>query len=219
MRASGRTDGSLKTLLVVDADGGLFARIGTLELGVPMWRTTRDRLERDLDKPTLVLLDADQASSWARIQEWIRYAPTVIATRKPTIAQALDALQSGALGYLDAAADGETLRRILRGALRGEAAYARSVLGVWLDYQGRPEHPAIAARLTDRQRQVVKLIASGSTDQDIAVRLGIRKATAQKHVANTLRRLRVRNRAEAVGVILSDPFRSSSATRPDTRPR
>jgi DNA-binding NarL/FixJ family response regulator len=219
MEASGRTEGSVKTLLVVDEDGGLFAKIGTLELGVPMWRTTRDPLELDMDKPTLVLLDADQASSWARIQEWIRYAPTVIATRRPTIAQALDALQSGALGYLDGAGDRETLRRTLRGALRGEAAYARSVLGVWLDHQRRPENPTIAARLTERQRQVVQLIASGSTDQDIAVRLGIRKATAQKHVANTLRRLRVRNRAEAVGVILNDPFRSNSATRPDARPR
>jgi DNA-binding NarL/FixJ family response regulator len=205
----------LNTLLVVDADGGLFARIGTLELGIPMWRTARDPLELGLDGSTLILLDSDQAPSWARVHEWIRCGPTVIATRQPTIPQALDALHAGALGYVDAATDDEALRRTLHGALRGESAFARSVLGVWLQYQRQPELPTMSARLTERQRQVVRLIAAGSTDREIALRLGIRQATAQKHVANTLRRLRVRNRAEAVGVILTDPFRSGPVSRPD----
>jgi DNA-binding NarL/FixJ family response regulator len=219
MTESRRTEDGLDTLLVVDIDGALFARIGALDLGVPMWRTTRDPVELGLDGSTLILLDADQAPSWDRVHEWIRRGPTVIATRQPTIPKALDALHAGALGYLDAAADDEALRRTLRGALRGEAAFARSVLGVWLQYQRQPELPTMAARLTERQRQVVQLIASGSTDREIALRLGIRQATAQKHVANTLRRLRVRNRAEAVGVILTDPFRSGPVNRPDTPQR
>jgi DNA-binding NarL/FixJ family response regulator len=205
---SQRTGDALKTLLVVDAEGALFSRIGTLELGVPMWRTTRDPLELGLDGSTLIVLDADQAPSWERVYEWIRRGPTVVATRRPTIPNALDALHAGALGYVDVAADDEAVARTLRGALRGEAAFARSVLGVWLQYQRQPEVPTMAARLTERQRQVVQLIATGSTDREIALRLGIRQATAQKHVANTLRRLHVRNRAEAVGVILTDPFRT-----------
>jgi DNA-binding NarL/FixJ family response regulator len=206
---SRRTGDKLNTLLVVDAEGELFARIGTFELGVPTWRTNRDPLELALDGSTLILLDSDQAPSWERVYEWIRRGPTVVATRRPTIPNALDALHAGALGYVDLAADDEAVARTLRGALQGEAAFARSILGVWLQYQRQPELPTMAARLTERQRQVVQLIASGSTDREIAVRLGIRQATAQKHVANTLRRLRVKNRAEAVGVILTDPFRAS----------
>ena len=211
MTESQRTGDRLNTLLVVDAEGALFARIGTLQLGVPMWRTTRDPVDLALDGSTLILLDSDQAPSWERVYEWIGQGPTVVATRRPTVPNALDALHAGALGYLDIAADDEAVTRTLRGALRGEAAFARSVLGVWLQYQRHPELPTMAARLTERQRQVVQLIASGSTDREIAVRLGIRQATAQKHVANTLRRLQVRNRAEAVGVILTDPFRASAS--------
>ena len=209
MTESQRTGDTLNTLLVVDAQGALFARVGTLELGLPTWRTTRDPVELALDGSTLILLDTDQAPSSERVHEWIRRGPTIVATSRPTIPNALEALHAGALGYLDLATDDGTFARTLRGALRGEAAFTRSVLGVWLQYQRQPELPTMAARLTERQRQVVQLIASGSTDREIAVRLGIRQATAQKHVANTLRRLRVRNRAEAVGVILTDPFRAS----------
>lgn len=211
MTESQRTGDGLNTLLVVDAEGALFARIGTLELGVPMWRTTRDPLELALDGSTLLLVDSDQAPDRERVNEWIRLGPTVVVTRRPTIPGALDALHAGALGYLDVAGNDEAVARTLRGALRGEAAFPRSVLGIWLQYQRQPELPTMAARLTERQRQVVQLIATGSTDREIAVRLGIRQATAQKHVANTLRRLRVRNRAEAVGVILTDPFRASAS--------
>jgi DNA-binding NarL/FixJ family response regulator len=78
------------------------------------------------------------------------------------------------------------------------------VLGAWfrreqlLDYPRRES----ARRLTARQRQIVELIASGSTDRAIGMRLGIRTATAQKHVANVLRRLGVRNRAAVVGLMV-----------------
>lgn len=218
MKASAqRAGGGLKALLVVDAEGAFFARVGTLQLGVPIWRTTRDPVQ--LEESTLILLNADHAPTATRISEWVRCGPTIIATRTPAIAEALDALQCGAVGYVDITASDEALRRTLRGALQGEAAYQRSLLGVWLRSQRRGEDPLLVARLTERQRQIVQLIASGSTDRDIAARLGIRKATAQKHVANMLRRLRVRNRAEAVGVILGDPLRSSSVTRPGTPPR
>jgi len=61
-----------------------------------------------------------------------------------------------------------------------------------------------AGRLTARQREIVGLIARGATDKEIGAALGIRTATAQKHVANLLRRLGVPNRAAAVGLLWKD---------------
>ncbi|HEU5287473.1 MAG TPA: helix-turn-helix transcriptional regulator [Candidatus Limnocylindria bacterium] len=53
-------------------------------------------------------------------------------------------------------------------------------------------------RLTQRQRQIVGMIARGMADKEIAAALGIATATAEKHVANVLLRLQVPNRAAAV---------------------
>jgi DNA-binding NarL/FixJ family response regulator len=91
------------------------------------------------------------------------------------------------------------------GALRGESIYGREVVGAWLrDGQGTRNAGEGAGRLTARQREIVSLIARGATDKEIGAALGIRTATAQKHVANLLRRLGVPNRAAAVGLLWKD---------------
>ena len=66
---------------------------------------------------------------------------------------------------------------------------------------GRWLRSADALPLTPRQRQVISLIARGAADKEIAESLGITTATAQKHVTNLLRRLKVPNRAAAVAVM------------------
>jgi DNA-binding NarL/FixJ family response regulator len=66
--------------------------------------------------------------------------------------------------------------------------------------------------LTPRQSQIVELIATGATDKEIAAQIGVRTATAQKHVARLLKRLGVRNRAAAVAV-QRRPLRSRRHTR------
>lgn len=58
----------------------------------------------------------------------------------------------------------------------------------------------MTGRLTPRQAQMVRLIAEGLTDKEIAYRMGIAHATAQKHASNLLERLDARNRAHAVAI-------------------
>ena len=74
-------------------------------------------------------------------------------------------------------------------------------------------------RLTARQTEIVDLIAGGATDKEIAAALGIRTATAQKHVANLLRRLGVANRAAAVGMLFKEGEALPAVRRPDGRQR
>lgn len=60
--------------------------------------------------------------------------------------------------------------------------------------------------LSDRQVQVLTLVADGRTDAEISRRLGISTATGRKHVGNILQRLGARSRAHAVAVALREGF-------------
>ena len=133
-----------------------------------------------------------------------RQVPTVIISATGERRDALRALSVGAFGYLDRGLSARAMRRAIRGALRGEPAYSRAVLGERI----RAEISTSASRatrvlaLTPRQREVVALVATGASDKEIALALGIATATAQKHVTRALKRLDVPNRAAAVAATL-----------------
>ena len=61
-----------------------------------------------------------------------------------------------------------------------------------------PSELALTSTLTERQTEILVLIAQGARDREIAERLCISESTAKKHVQNVLRKLRARNRVEAV---------------------
>ena len=83
--------------------------------------------------------------------------------------------------------DGNDPNAALRGVLLGEAFTPR-----------RPD----LARLTQRQRNVLDLVALGLSNREIGDRLGLSPSTVKIHVAAVLKALRVRNRAEAVALVL-----------------
>ena len=208
----------LSAAIVHDPEGALFARVRTLPLGVAVWRTTLDPLELRPAPTTLIVFATGRSPDWARIRSCAGVAPTIVAAAGASSEHALDALALGAFGYLDLTVSDDALCRTLLAALRGEPVYPRSTIGAWMR-EARPTARSSRSeidKLTARQRRVVELIASGSTDSDIASVLGICTATAQKHVANVLRRLQVRNRAAAVSVVLADAPLSPSLYRWDT---
>jgi DNA-binding NarL/FixJ family response regulator len=193
--------------VVVDRRGGIFALLRSLGLPVPLWRTTRMPREDELSSDTVVLYVADERLAWDEIRDLGRAWPTIVVTEHASAADANDALRSGAFGYIDANGSADGLRRTLLGALRGESAFSREVLGRWLregQATPRPGRATRTDRLTARQREIIALIAAGATDKEVGSALGIRTATAQKHVANLLRRLGVPNRAAAVGLLIKD---------------
>ena len=211
----------LTAAIIHDPDGALFARVSSLPLGVPVWRTTLNPVELQLAPTNLIVFATGPSPDWARIRSCSRTAPTIVAAAVPSSEHGLDALAVGAFGYLDVGVSDDALCRTLLAALHGEPAYSRSLIGAWMRrarHGGRSNASEID-KLTNRQRDVVELIASGSTDRDIAEALGICTATAEKHVAGVLRRLRVRNRAEAVSVVLTGATVSPSEDRSDTPPR
>lgn len=194
--------------MVIDEKGEAFDTIRGLELAQAIWRTVGPPTGRALPEGTLVVLVLSAAPDWELVRALAKRHPTILASDDPRSGDALTALRHGAFGYVDLGMPAESLRRTLLGAVKGEPAFRREVLGASLRDE-RHLAPATAdtsgaLNLTARQREIVALIARGATDKEIAASLGIRTATAQKHVANLRRRLGVTNRAAAVGLVFKD---------------
>ena len=198
-------------LVILDERGDLFNRIRQMDLGTAIWRTLRVPGANEILSQSIILVLAVYGEpDWSSIWEIARRFPAIVAAHPTSAQDALRALQAGAFGYMDRELEPSAMRRALLGALRGESIYSREVVGAWLrDGQGAARsNTEGAGRLTPRQRDIVTLIARGATDKEIGSALGIRTATAQKHVANLLRRLGVPNRAAAVGVLWKDDRQS-----------
>ena len=110
-----------------------------------------------------------------------------------------EALKAGASGYVLKTAANRDLIEACRAAMRGEPfLYPAAVTALIRDYLERarggeatPEDP-----LTPRELEVVKLIAEGHTSEEIAAQLFISKKTVDRHRANILEKLGMRNRVQ-----------------------
>lgn len=110
-----------------------------------------------------------------------------------------EALKAGASGYVLKSGANRDLVDACRATMRGEPfLYPAAVTALIRDYldrggrgEGTPEDP-----LTAREQQVVKLIAEGHTSEEIADSLVIAKKTVDRHRANVLEKLGMRNRVE-----------------------
>jgi len=110
------------------------------------------------------------------------------------------AMRAGAFGYLTKDIQPEALARAIVGVAEGEVALSRRTAARIMSYfrQYDSIETVQAPELTAREAEVLRLLAQGATDRQIAERLIIAESTAKKHVQHILRKLRARNRAEAV---------------------
>ena len=106
-------------------------------------------------------------------------------------------MQAGARGYVVKDVDTTELVRAIRAVSRGESAFdARSASAMVrsLSGGGGPERE----RLTDRELEVLRLLARGLSNRAIGAELFISETTVKFHVGNLMRKLMVSRRAEAV---------------------
>ena len=110
-----------------------------------------------------------------------------------------EALKAGASGYVLKSAANRDLIEACRAAMRGEPflypAAVRALIRDFLDRASRGETTA-QDPLTPRELEVVKLIAEGHTSEEMAEMLFISKKTVDRHRANVLEKLGMRNRVE-----------------------
>jgi DNA-binding NarL/FixJ family response regulator len=113
----------------------------------------------------------------------------------------LAAVKAGATGYLVKSASRSELVDAVSRVARGDTVFTPGLAGLVLgEYRRLSDTPAAAAddtpRLTDRETEVLRLVAKGLSYKQIAERLVLSHRTVQNHVQNTLRKLQMHNRVQ-----------------------
>ncbi len=158
-------------------------------------------------RPDLVCMDIrmrgmDGIAATAAIRELDHPAPVLILTTFDDDEILWGALQAGAAGFIMKDASAEDLIR---------AATVVAAGGAWLDPQVTPRvleasrrqqrpatHDQRLGRLTDREIEVLRAIATGATNAEIAERLFVSETTVKSHVGHLFAKLEVRDRAAAI---------------------
>jgi DNA-binding NarL/FixJ family response regulator len=114
----------------------------------------------------------------------------------------LDAVKAGASGYLLKSAGRAEFLDAVRRTADGDAVFtaglAGLVLGEYRRLAATPAAPADPPRLTDRETEVLRLVAKGLSYRQIAERLVVSHRTVQNHVQHTLDKLHLHNRVQLV---------------------
>jgi DNA-binding NarL/FixJ family response regulator len=118
-------------------------------------------------------------------------------------ADVLEAVKAGALGYLVKSASRDELISAVARTAAGETVFTAGLAGLVLGEfrrlaTGGTDHNDPAPVLTERETEVLRLIAKGMTAKAVAEKLFISHRTVQNHVQNTLNKLQLHNRVELV---------------------
>lgn len=107
------------------------------------------------------------------------------------------ALQAGAAGYLLKDAEADEVANAIRGAHRGEVHLDPAVAKRLMQSLRSPKPHDATEPLTDREREVLILVAQGKANKEIGSLLGISERTARTHVSNILGKLGLASRTQA----------------------
>jgi len=114
----------------------------------------------------------------------------------------LAGLRAGACGYLLKDMPSEQLADAIRSAAKGQSPIgpemARKLVNLVTQNPIAPPAPTVASELSEREIEVLRLIAAGLSNKEIAEKLFIAEGTAKNHVSNILSKLEARDRAQAV---------------------
>jgi len=108
--------------------------------------------------------------------------------------EVLGALDAGAIGYVLKDASADELRGAVRAAARGESPLSPKAAGALV---AERERPRAAAALSDREREVLSLVAAGLTNKLIARRLEISEKTVKAHLTSVFQQIGVTDRTQA----------------------
>lgn len=112
------------------------------------------------------------------------------------------AMQAGARGYLLKGADQDEIIRAMQAVSEGQAIFSPGIAQRLVNYFSKSRSAAFPSlvfpELTEREREILDLIAAGFNNTDIAERLVLSNKTVRNHVSNVLSKLQVSDRAHAI---------------------
>ena len=159
--------------------------------------------------PDIVLMDVRMPKrsgieATAEIKELMPHVKILMLTISDEETDLYDAIKAGASGYLLKEIPIEEVADAIRGVWAGQSRISPSMASKLLTEfaaisKGADERPSMPApRLTDREMEVLRLVAQGLNNRDIAKQLFISENTVKNHIRNILEKLHLHSRMEAV---------------------
>jgi DNA-binding NarL/FixJ family response regulator len=187
----------LRALIASTPEVELVGEAATGEEAVALANSLQpDVVLMDLQMPDLNGIEATR-----RIVQQSPHMRVLVITMFEDDSSVLAAMRAGARGYLLKGATHAEMARAIRAVGEGEAIFSPAIAARLMEFFAsfRPATmPQVFPQLSDREREILDLIAQGHKNPDIAARLVLSPKTVRNHVTNILSKLQVADRAEAI---------------------
>ena len=150
----------------------------------------------DIQMPDMNGIDATRAITTAS-----PHVGVVMVTMFEDDESVFAAMRAGARGYVLKGADQEEMVRVIRAVGQGEALFGPAIARRLTQFfaQPRPALPqTLFPELSDREREILALLAQGANNAEIAARLNLAIKTVRNHISNIFNKLQVVDRAQAI---------------------
>jgi len=162
-------------------------------------------------EPQLILMDVampvcDGLEATQRIKQELPDVTVVMLTVCDENEKLFEAIRHGAQGYLLKSIRRQEILSLLKGAMNGEAAITTALAGRMLEefrrlhQYDRDDPEEESSILTEREKEVLVLVATGATNREVADRLCVSIHTVKTHMRNILEKLHVSSRREAASL-------------------
>ena len=187
----------LRVLLEATADTAVAGEAATGDEVIAL----AERLQPDVILMDLKMPGPNGIEATRRILAASPHIAVLVVTMYEDDDSVFAAMRAGARGYLLKGADEDEMLRAIRGVARGEAIFGPAVARRLLRFFAAPElaaPPPAFPELTEREREILDLLAQGRANPEIAERLYLSPKTVRNHVSNIFGKLQVADRAQAI---------------------
>ncbi|MDX2230877.1 MAG: response regulator transcription factor [Leptolyngbyaceae cyanobacterium bins.349] len=200
----------LKTLLEIKPDLQVVGEAGNGQQAIDLVES----LNAQSELPDVVLMDIrmpimDGVTATQRLCQQYPNLKILVLTTFDDTKYITEALRSGAKGYLLKDTPSEELAEIVRSIHRGYTQFGPGILEKLMattptiTQERSAELPPGLTELTTREREVLRMIASGASNREIAQALFLSEGTVRNHISHILTRLNLRDRTQAAIVAQS----------------